>query len=64
MRQDLKMRFNLHKGNSTKPMYSISKVFYEIVEFRAKTELEFANVYFLTAISQRICELENMNEAQ
>ena len=62
MRQDLKMRFNLHKGNSTKPMYSISKVFHEIVEFKARTK--FANVYFLTAISQRICELENMNKAQ
>ena len=62
MRQDLKMRFNLHKGNSTKPMYSISKVFYEIVEFHAR--VKFANVYFLTAISQRICELENMNKAQ
>ena len=39
MRQDLKMRFNLHKGNSTKPMYSISKVFYEIVEFKAKNKI-------------------------
>ena len=34
----------------------------KLSNLRQKTK--FANVYFLTAISQRICELENMNEAQ